>query len=54
MKCLWCNISLSGYGSICSRSCHQKLHSYMNLLGKTSKKELMKLEREKKLIELGI
>lgn len=52
MKCFWCNITTSGY--ICSKSCNQKLHRYMNLLGKTSKKELTKLEREKKLIELGI
>lgn len=61
MKCFWCNdvftflyFPPTASGNFCSKSCCQKSHRHTNLLGKTSKKELIKLEREKKLINLGI
>ena len=61
MKCFWCSnvftflcFPPTTSGKFCSKSCQHKSHRHTNLLGKTSKKELIKLERERKLIEIGI
>jgi hypothetical protein len=55
-SCFWCKKEYTpkyfGDNGFCSRECSSKHIKLINILNKTSKSEILKLERERKIIDI--